>query len=195
MCLFRVPSLALCDCAQFSPACLVSLAMAPKTSNGEGAALWRLQLSALAAGSAGRGLTTVAGATGRFRCGVTTIASSRISTTAKSGGNATSTEYTIAHAARDHAEAQPEDYTTFGVDTHTNQGRGCYLQDAAETQPGELATCAAPNRTKPSKWVRHPVPAHWAPCSVPAHWERHAAPPGTSRPGEAQPGGDANPWL
>ena len=120
MCLFRVPSLALCDCASFSG----FIRDGPETPIGENITLRPVQFDASAARPAGCGLTTSVDTTGRFQRGVTTIASSRSSRTAQSGGFAAGSEHTNAYAAGDTAATQSENHTTNGVDTRADQGSG-----------------------------------------------------------------------
>ena len=95
VCCFVFPSCAVCVCAHFSPV-FWFLGDGPETPKGRGASTRRLQSDAFATRSASCGLSTVAGATGRFRCGVTTNASTRCSPTTQSGGYAASSEHTNA---------------------------------------------------------------------------------------------------
>ena len=135
------------------------------------------------------GLTTVAGPTGRFRCGVTTIASSRSSTTAQSGGNANGTDYIIAHATRDPAAAQPKDSTTFGPDTRRDTASSWRRP---QTGPNQVTGYDAQYQltgtgTRDCEYAA--VSELYAQYQLTG--ERRLAPPGTTRCGVAQPGGNA----
>ena len=55
-------------------------------------------------------------ATGRFRCGIATLASSKSSITTQSGDDTASAEHTIAQAERDPATIQPVANATHGLD-------------------------------------------------------------------------------
>ena len=114
----------------------------PETSNGRGATSERPQPDAPTARSASCGLTADADATGWFRCGITTIANSRSSTTTQPGDDTASAENAIAQAKQDPATIQPDANATHGLDTHLSQERWHHWHNTSETQPRECAARA-----------------------------------------------------
>ena len=144
MCLFRAPSFALCDCAHFTPVFWFQLRW---LRNAE----WKRRIQGVPPfrctrrQTSGLWLTAGADATGQFRCGIATLASSKSSITTQSGDDTASAEHTIAQAERDPATIQPVANATHGLDTYFSQGRRHHWHNTSETQPREHAACATPS--------------------------------------------------
>ena len=161
MCLFRAPSFALCDCAHFTPVCLVSFAMVPKRRTEKahpyGASNSMHSPPDQRAVGSPQALTPLAGFDVELPQSPARGAASRHSQEATQPAPSTPSRTQRETPPRlSQRTTQPMEWTPA-----LTKGDGATCKTPPRHSQEITQPAPPPNLTKPGNWVRHPVPAHW----------------------------------